>query len=180
MINKLTVCKTCGEKIAKSARVCPHCGAKQHQGVLAFGYALLTISLILLFYGIFVAIDNHNAPVAQDGNISGSPEQPEIINVSASHLMSAYEANTVQADELYKNKIVAVNGTVQDITQDMVSKDPCVLLESGNALYPVQCFFSESESESVSQLSDGDEINIIGKCTGLFVAQIQISNCSIQ
>lgn len=177
-MNKLTVCRTCGEKIAKSARVCPHCGAKQHQGLLAFDYALLIISLVLLFYGLFVALDNRNAPVAQSGNVSGSPEQPEIINVSASNLVSAYEANTVQADELYKNKIVAISGTVQDISQDMVSKDPCVLLESGNVL--VQCFFSESESDSVSQLSDGDEITIIGKCTGLSLANVQISNCSIQ
>lgn len=179
-MNKLTVCRTCGEKIAKSARVCPHCGAKQHQGLLAFGYALLIISLVLLFYGLFVALDNRNAPVAQSGNVSGSPEQPEIINVSASNLVSAYEANTVQADELYKNKIVAISGTVQDISQDVVSKDPCVLLESGNVLYPVQCFFSESESDSVSQLSDGDEVTIIGKCTGLSLANVQISNCSIQ
>lgn len=179
-MNKLTVCKTCGEKIAKSARVCPHCGAKQHQGILAFGYALLIISLVLLFYGLFVAIDNRNAPVAQSGNVSGSPEQPEIINVSASNLVSAYAANTVQADKLYKNKIVAISGTVQDISQDMMSKDPCVLLESGNVLYPVQCFFSESESDAVAQLSDGDEITIVGKCTGLSLAQVQISNCSIQ
>lgn len=179
-MNKLTVCKTCGEKIAKSARVCPHCGAKQHQGILAFAYALLIISFVLLFYGIFIAIDSSNAPIAQGGNISGSPEQPEVINVSASNLVSAYAANTVQADELYKNKIVAVSGTVQDISQDMLSKDPCVLLESGNVLYPVQCFFSDSEAESVSQLSDGDEITIVGKCTGLSVAHIQISNCSIQ
>lgn len=179
-MNKLTTCKTCGEKIAKSARTCPHCGAKRHQGILAFGYALLIISLVLLFYGLFVAIDNRNAPVAQNGSIAGSPEQPEIINVSASNLASAYEANTVRADELYKNKIVAISGTVQDITQDMVSKDPCVLLESGNVLYPVQCFFNESESDSVSQLRDGDEITIIGQCAGLSLAYVQITNCSIQ
>ena len=139
-MKKLTVCRTCGEKIAKSARVCPHCGAKQHQGLLAFGYALLIISLVLLFYGLFVALDNRNAPVAQSGNVSGSPEQPEIINVSASNLVSAYEANTVQADELYKNKIVAIRGTVQDISQDVVSKDPCVLLESGNAISSTMLF----------------------------------------
>lgn len=32
-MGKLKKCKTCGAQIAKSAKVCPSCGAKQHKGV---------------------------------------------------------------------------------------------------------------------------------------------------
>lgn len=51
MAQKMVPCKTCGEMIAKSAKVCPHCGAKQKKhiwlGVLlaVFGLALLGSAL---------------------------------------------------------------------------------------------------------------------------------------
>ena len=32
MSNKLVKCKSCGREIAKNAKSCPSCGAKQHQG----------------------------------------------------------------------------------------------------------------------------------------------------
>ena len=44
---KLVRCKTCGGQIAKSAKVCPHCGAKQHQGVYAVCAVIAIITLVL-------------------------------------------------------------------------------------------------------------------------------------
>ena len=42
-MNKLTTCKTCGQPVAKSAKTCPHCGAK----VVNTGRALLQTALIM-------------------------------------------------------------------------------------------------------------------------------------
>ena len=44
---KIIVCKTCGKEIAKSAKACPHCGAKQKPGCLRS-----VLATFLLVFGI--------------------------------------------------------------------------------------------------------------------------------
>lgn len=46
-MDKLVKCKSCGEEIAKNAKVCPHCGAKQKKPVV-LGVVLVIIGIILL------------------------------------------------------------------------------------------------------------------------------------
>lgn len=50
-MEKLTICKTCGAQIAKSAKACPNCGAKNRRRhpVLA---GILAVVIILLIIGI--------------------------------------------------------------------------------------------------------------------------------
>lgn len=44
---KMKKCKTCGAEIAKSAKTCPHCGAKKGPGVIR-----IIVGVFLLFIGI--------------------------------------------------------------------------------------------------------------------------------
>lgn len=44
---KMVKCKSCGQEIAKSAKVCPHCGAKQKKHIV-LGVVLVLIGIILL------------------------------------------------------------------------------------------------------------------------------------
>ena len=46
--NKLTFCKTCGAEVAKSAKTCPHCGAKVKKG----NPILIGILVFFLIVGI--------------------------------------------------------------------------------------------------------------------------------
>lgn len=53
-MKKLVTCKTCGATIAKTARTCPSCGAKQHQGAyIAIGVitAVMIIAVIGILFG---------------------------------------------------------------------------------------------------------------------------------
>lgn len=53
-MKKLVTCKTCGATIAKTARTCPSCGAKQHQGAyIAIGIitAVMIIAVIGILFG---------------------------------------------------------------------------------------------------------------------------------
>ena len=52
---KLRVCKACGAQIAKSAKACPQCGAKQHKGARIVG-ALLVVLIIILFFAMCKSI----------------------------------------------------------------------------------------------------------------------------
>lgn len=51
---KLIDCKTCGKKISKNAKCCPHCGAKPTGQII--GEAISGIGCGLLIAPIFIAI----------------------------------------------------------------------------------------------------------------------------
>ena len=53
MSRKLTRCKECGERISKSAKRCPHCGARQGGGI---GKIIGTVILVFLILGLIGAI----------------------------------------------------------------------------------------------------------------------------
>lgn len=72
-MDKMTKCKTCGADIAKSAKVCPACGAKQKKPV-----ALIVIAVFIAI-GIIGAALGGNSPekVGDTGTNSTAPQQTE-------------------------------------------------------------------------------------------------------
>ena len=50
-MSKLRACKACGAQIAKSAKVCPQCGAKQHKAARIV-VTLLVVFIIILFFAM--------------------------------------------------------------------------------------------------------------------------------
>jgi hypothetical protein len=110
--------------------------------------------------------------------------QPEEITISANSLWAAYKENAVNADALYKDKILVVTGTIQNIGQDVLTKAPCISLETndGYGLYPIQCFFPKDgdQTDLIAQLKDGDYITIAGECDGIPLAQVQLTKCTIR
>ena len=142
---------------------------------------ILAVSIIA-FSGIIASMLDEVPEAEPSTSVSGSMsvEEPPI-SVSARNLYNAYTQNAVNADALYKNKRVAVTGVITKIGQDMVTKKPCISLDSGSDLnlYPVQCFFQESSCDLAS-LRDGDSVTIVGECTGFFVANVQLSDCTLQ
>lgn len=55
---KLVKCKTCGEEIAKSAKICPKCGAKQKKS----HPVLAVLLLILMIGGLGAAVGEKDTP----------------------------------------------------------------------------------------------------------------------
>ena len=62
-MSKLIKCKSCGAEIAKNAKSCPQCGAKNNPGCLR-----TILGTILLFFGIVLII----------GALGGGSEEPSI------------------------------------------------------------------------------------------------------
>lgn len=109
---------------------------------------------------------------------------PEEITISAASLWAAYQENAVNADAMYKDKILVVTGTIQNIGQDVLTKAPCISLETNYSygLYPIQCFFPKDgeQTDLIAQLKDGDPIVIVGECDGVPITQVQLTKCSIR
>lgn len=72
-MDKMTKCKTCGADIAKSAKVCPACGAKQKKPVV------LIVIAVFIAIGIIGAALGGNSPekVGDTGTNSTIPQQTE-------------------------------------------------------------------------------------------------------
>lgn len=85
---------------------------------------------------------------------------------SATDLMSEYDANIVNADELYTGNVLVITGTVSNIGKTNGDTNLTVMLKTGTYFYGVQLNFKTSQSESVAELREGDTVTAIGKCTG--------------
>lgn len=71
-MKKLVTCKTCGAQIAKTAKVCPSCGAKQHKGAhIAAGIVgVLAVVLIIAVIGSALGGSNEPTLVTSGGPVS--------------------------------------------------------------------------------------------------------------
>ena len=51
MAKKLVQCKDCGKEVSKSAKTCPHCGAKDpYEGSAGWGCLAVIFLLVLLYF----------------------------------------------------------------------------------------------------------------------------------
>lgn len=173
MKSKLVACKSCGADIAKTASRCPQCGARQHQ-------VALTACILIIIFTVILCTVFLMQPHEDTGG--GNAQEPTV-QVSAVELRKAYDENAVNADTLYKDQVISVTGIVADITQDVITKNPCVSLSSEDSLgiYTIQCFFdgSDETANQIAALKDGDAVTIVGKCNGRPVTNVQVTNCSL-
>lgn len=69
--NKMVTCKTCGHEIAKSAKVCPNCGAKQKGGKLKI---VLIVVVALIVIGA-ISSGGNKSKKTDSSNSSAKTEQ---------------------------------------------------------------------------------------------------------
>ncbi|MCI8915432.1 MAG: DUF4352 domain-containing protein [Oscillospiraceae bacterium] len=101
-MSKLSKCKTCGAEIAKSAKTCPRCGAKQKKHTV--------LGIFLLIIGLFLIL-------AAIGGGSGNPQQ----TVESNPPDTRESTDPSQAPDP-KNEVFTVGDSVslKDITVTLV------------------------------------------------------------
>lgn len=99
--------------------------------------------------------------------------------VTAEKLFSEYEANEIAADQKYKDKVVVVTGTVEEIAKDLTG-DIYVTLSTGEmSVGSIQCFFSDDHVNDAAKLSKGQTATIKGMCEGKMM-NILVRGSSLQ
>ena len=119
-------CKTCGQLIAKSAKVCPSCGAKQKGKA-----GLIVGGIIVLFVIIGIANsggdkNSKTAPPKSESTATtssssvsaASEEQIEYTDVSMLDLTKALDANAMNAEDTYEGNYFRVTGVLNNIDSD--------------------------------------------------------------
>lgn len=92
MKEKLKKCKSCGADIAKSASVCPSCGAKQHQAVKAICIVLVAIFICGAIVAAFGGGEDKPALVSKAPSASTSPSN----NVDSSPVFGVGETASLR------------------------------------------------------------------------------------
>lgn len=102
-------------------------------------------------------------------------------SVTAETIYSEYEQNSVKADAAYKDKLVIVEGTINNIGTDILD-DVYVTLDHGDK-YAIDnskfIFNNEDEVAKVAEVNKGDTIKILGKCNGATLKAPGFRDCYI-
>lgn len=99
MKTQLVNCKSCGAEIAKTAKACPHCGAKQHRGVLKT--CIIILLIVIVISAIIANGEKNDEPALVDQNTQGS--------TSDTQSPAPDTQDTVQPAVFTKGDVVSLN-----------------------------------------------------------------------
>lgn len=108
----------------------------------------------------------------------------EIIQISASKLIKAYQENEINASNNYKDKYLEVTGYVEQI-----SRSDNLFMDDGYYVYinygndydfnTICCSLNDESVEAASKFTPGDKITIIGRCEGFSTIYVNLYDCII-
>lgn len=92
----------------------------------------------------------------------------EVIKITANELMEEYESGELNADNLYKGKLLKVSGKITSIEEYLI-ETTYITLETNEIFANITCMLKDSELGKVSGLRKGDYIILTGRCSGIFL-----------
>ena len=169
--DKMTTCKHCGQEIAASAKVCPHCGGKNKPPIYKRWWFIAIIVIIVL------AAIGGSGSSDSSGSTSSTATSKTAVSSSSSEAAIEYTAYTVtelsedldsnalKAADKYKGQYVELTGrlSVIDSNGKYIS-----MVDSTDewAITGVQCYIKNDEQKQVvMDMSIDDEIVVKGKIT---------------
>lgn len=185
-------CQKCGKEMPENSSVCSECGSpvnsniqetiptniaptpqqvasspnkKNKKGCLIAIVIFLILLLVVIISIVKGGGDSKDTVTTVKYTVTEKSEN--VIKITASDLMDAYNKNEVKADNLYKDKKLKITGTVDSIGKDVLD-DTYVCLKSGDeySLDSVQCYVVKESMDKAAELKKGDKITITGICDG--------------
>lgn len=170
---KMTACKTCGAQIAKSAKQCPSCGAKNKKKSIVKIIIPLLIVLVLggMYIGKVMDINSSDAILTVNGNQYSWTEYRELyhkyyLNGKAIEFMEEFTPATAEiSGEITKisNPIIGdtLNGNMP--TKNTLMKYE-ITIDDG-CTYSVTYKYYDQNKFDFSHLSVGDKVTVKGEVT---------------
>lgn len=161
---KLTKCQTCSAEIAKKAKTCPHCGAKNERTGL---WAWLIIWLLFAPLGALYTYAQLQSPTAA---VAINPNQPPYLRALSGMTISAFKWEKTGFDVVLNVSFKLINNS------DVAVKDPKIRCSfyapSGTKLGAVVETFYEN-------LSPGEKLPIKRHIMGLIDPQVEAVTCEV-
>ena len=130
-------------------------------------YALVLILIVATsgYYYVFIYSKNRKFDM----------EHAESMNIKADELVKAFQENEANANKLYIDKVLLINGVV-GATAKTQAGETSVTLSSSD---PFSGVMATLDSTITSQVKVGDTIDIKGFCKG-FLSDVVITNAILQ
>lgn len=166
--NKMTTCKTCGKEMAKNAKVCPNCGAKNKKPIFSRPWFIAVVVIILIAIGASMGKSGNkaanNKPNSGESVAENTTEAIEYNSYSVDDLMNELNTNALKAAEAHKGEYVRITGKLSAI--DSSGKYISLLPENEFAIVGVRCNIKNDETKSkVAELSTDSQVTLTGKIT---------------
>ena len=141
MSKKLTVCKACGQEIAKSAKSCPHCGAKNKKPL----YKKWWFWVIIVILFVSIATSGNGTDSENAANNNPSQNTPSVSNPADN------KSNEPTKTEYY------VGDTIEDGNTKIVFMASGDYIEENEYMQPeegMKYIFLQFAFENISKTSD--------------------------
>ena len=174
--NKMTTCKTCGKEMAKSAKVCPSCGAKNKKPFFTRPWFIAIVALIIIGAiasggksesGNTTAVadkTNSNNSEVKDNTAESTTIAIEYVDYTVDDLMAQLEENALKASNDHKGENVRITGKLNNI--DSSGKYISLVPNTDFAIIGVQCYIKNDETKAkVAELSKDSLVTLTGKIT---------------
>jgi hypothetical protein len=164
-------CARCGKVALRQALVCKRCGKKQRVNPRSVLLGLAGLFLLALFA---IATASQRLPFGigrARASTASESWSPYVVTgheatrgaMTAAELWALYNDDTVAADARFKNKPVAITGTVADVRRDYRG-DYMLRLSTGDALETVRAMIASHDDTGRSIPTRGQIVSL--RCTG--------------
>lgn len=163
-MEKLTKCGSCGNEMAKSAKVCPNCGAKNKKPFYKKWWIWGIIAVVIIAVGASSGGDKTN--IAQT-DPSSAVEKTEAITyevVDLSSMIEDLKNNALKAKNEYQDKYIEVTGKIKNFDSDgqYISIEPTTA-DMWN-FDSMMCYIKDENQKSfLLEKNVGDTVTIKGK-----------------
>lgn len=170
--NKMTTCRTCGKEMAKAAKVCPNCGAKNKKPFFTKPWF---IAIVVVFIIGAVASGgksrstntnkaNSDASEVKDTVAESTAPTVEYTSYTVDDLMAQLEGNALKASNDHKGENVRITGKLGVI--DSSGKYITLYPDTDFAIIGVQCYIKNDDTKAkVAELSKDSLVTLTGKIT---------------
>ena len=158
---------------------------KKKKKGLIITLVVIAVLVVLYIIGTLTGATHKEEEQPSASPESAAPSQEALepsVQISAPDLVAAYQENEVSADAEYKDKVVEVTGFVGSVGKDVID-DVYVTVNDGGeyTIISVQCYFEdEAQIAKTAELSEGDEVSIIGTCDGQAGVNVILRDCIIK
>lgn len=178
---KITTCKSCGTKIAKTAKRCPKCGAKQHIAALAVVWLLVFFITIIVIYAIISGIGNKENRVQAAGktfsemNTKSSSQSPTTVLMNKNGVKITYTG--IKLTQYLENQsngymlsvglkientssmditVYPINSSVNGVMKTAISGLPLTILSGKKAINAIS--FANLEGTGIDSVKDTNKV----------------------
>jgi RecJ-like exonuclease len=162
-------CKICGKEIAKSAKVCPHCGAKNKKPIYKRIWVWL-LGVIIVFGGLMscgsedTSTNDTNSSYSESEN--AEKETITYTSVVIGDMFDELKNNALSAEKKYNNLNVEFTGTLETIDSDGEYVSVIDLYDDSWGFDSIHCSIENDEQLNVIMTkSKGDEVFVQGEIT---------------